>query len=101
MDRHARRLVDHDQVGVLVEHREGDVLGLRLGRLGRGDQQLVVAGLGLGGEIGQDLAVAADPTLGHQGLDAAARQAWRVLGQDLVQPPARRVATPSTSWYVA
>ena len=87
--RHARRLVDHDQVGVLVEHGKRNSLGLGIGRRGRRDGDLVVAGPGLGGGVGQDGAGAGHAALGHQGLQPCARQVGDGLGQGLVEPPAR------------
>ena len=84
VDRHAGRLVDHDQVLVLEEHAERDGLGLWLGGDRRRDLDAVAAGLGLGGGVGDDRAVAAHPALGKQGLDAGPRELRRQIGQHLV-----------------
>ena len=48
MHGHARRLVQHDQLVVLVEHAQRDRLRFRLGRLGRGQLDLVGARRRLG-----------------------------------------------------
>ena len=88
MDDDAGRLVDDDQVVVLVEDVERDVLALRRGgfRLGHVDGDLV-AGRELALGLVDDLAADADGALLDQRLDAAARQVGREAGgQPLVEP---------------
>ena len=88
MHRHAGRLVDHDQVGVLVEHSERDRLGHRLGGDGRRDFQPVVAGHRLARGVGDRRAVAADMPLGDQRLDPGPRHLRQQVGEHLVDPAA-------------
>jgi hypothetical protein len=88
---HARRLVDDDKVGVLVENGQGNGLGLGRGRRDGRQGDGIEAGLGLGGTAGQDRAIAADSALGQQGLEPGARQGREGAGQGLVQASAGRV----------
>ncbi|KAK0342582.1 hypothetical protein LTR94_021753 [Friedmanniomyces endolithicus] len=85
---HARRLVDHDQVRILIEDRKRQDLGLRSG--GGDGRQIdpVEARLGLGRAAGQDDPVTAHRPLGQQGLETRARQVGKGLGQGLVQADA-------------
>ncbi len=85
MDGHAGRLVDHDQLVVLVEDHERDVLGRGLGRLGRRNLQVIDAGRGLGGgACGRD-AVARHAPGGDQALDSRAGEVRRGGRQGLVE----------------
>ena len=88
MGGHAGGLVDHDQVRILVEDRQGDSLGLRGCGRGRGHHDGVEAGQGLGRAAGQNLAVTADGAVGQQRLEARARQGGKSVRQGLVQADA-------------
>ena len=88
MDRHAGRLVDDDQVGVLVEHGQGDRFRLRDGGHDGGQGDGVEAGLGLARGDRHRRAVAGDHAFGQQGLQARTRQGREDVGQGLVEPDA-------------
>ena len=82
MHHHAAGLHHHSQVAVLVEDGEGNVLCLGNGWSGRGHRQADgLAGLGLQGRLGFNLAVYGHLMILHQGGNAAAGQAGDVCQQ--------------------
>ena len=87
---HARRLVQHDQVGVLEQDGQGQGLGLGRGRDGGRDEDFVdLAGGGLVRAAGDRGPVCpTDGPAGDQGLDAGPGQLGRGLGQGPIQPDA-------------
>ncbi len=88
---HAGRLVDDDQVVVLIEHDQRDVLGLRRCGSGRRQVDLIAAGDGLRGGIAHGDAVALDPSAVHQLLQACTRDRRSDGGEGLVQPLACQI----------
>ena len=88
MDRHARGLVDDDQVRILEQYRQRDRLGGRFGGHRRGDFDPVGTGLRLGRGVGHGCAGVADPPLDDQRLQAGSRQLRGQARQHLVDPAA-------------
>ena len=85
---HARGLVDHEQVGVLVHDAEREILGLDVGGLGRGHRELdPVAGHGATALPGGG-AVDRDATLLQQLDDAGAGEIRQARGQPAVEASA-------------
>lgn len=89
VDNQPRRLVDHDQVGVFVDHHQGNVLRHRLGRhdLGHPDGK-GPARARLGRSLRRDAAAHFDPALLDQGLYALAREAGDVRQRPVKPQPA-------------
>jgi len=89
VDRDAGRLVDDQEVRVVVEHRHGQVDRLQLGRadLGQIDDDRRAQRRSFGRLRGA--AIDADVTLVDQLLDPRARQFWKAHGEQLVEAQPR------------
>ena len=86
------RLVDHDEVVVLVDDRERDRLRLRLGRhRRRHDERDARARARLERRIAHDGVVDGDAPVADQRLQAAARQVGEGARQDAVEPLRRAI----------
>ena len=86
----ARRLVDHDQIGVFEHHRQRNFLRLCIER-DRGGQPdmeyLATHGLSRG-IAGRFAAFIGNQTGRHQGLEPLSRQARRCIRKRTIEPPA-------------
>ena len=89
VDDQAGRLVQHQQIGVLIEYRERQVLAERGCGFGCRGAKLV-GGAGLHGfrDIGGDVAVASQQAFQDHALDAGARDGADALSQEFVEPGA-------------
>ena len=82
----AGRLVEHDEIGVLVEDRQRDVLGLRHGRRGlRHRESIGRAGLHGFGGIAHGHAPASCHPVQDQVLDPGPGKGREALGQEAVE----------------
>ena len=95
---HADRLVDDDQLVVLVEDVERDVLGVRLGIFGSGATRMIVSpSRQLVFGLADGLPVDRDGAGQYQVLDAVAREHRHGAGQRGIEPARRpRRHRPST-----
>ena len=86
------RLVDHDEVVVLVDDRERDRLRLRLGRRRRRhDERDARPGARLERRIAHDSIIDGDAPVADQRLQAAAREVGKGARQDAVKPVGRAI----------
>ena len=93
MDDHSGRLVDDDQIGILPDHRQGDIFGQRLDRSrGVKAQQIDLTFSHLGFEVGDQHPVPADGPFGDHPHQAGPRQRgflWHGGGKRLIKTVGR------------
>ena len=87
MNSHPRRLVDHNQVFVFIDHFQRNIFRLRLGGFRRRNFNLItVAGTNFIGIVCQHVVIAADHALLNQPLHLRAGNIGNRQRQKLIQP---------------